>query len=391
VERLISVFEGRVAEHGDPLDMGELGRLYLERADLVGDLGDYGSAIASLESAVSLAPEDRTAALRLAQASLAVHRFDEALGIASDLVTSDPTNAAALLVVADAEFELGDAEAAAETLHGVATLTGEIPEILTRRAQHADAMGDVPTALGYAEEALRIADAEGVEPRRLAFHLTFAAHFLNDLGRYERAESLLNRAIAVDPSWSSSRATLGAVLISSGRLEEAFEAYQAAAALRPDPGTLATLGDLSTVMGDETRAEVFYAQVEPAATRTEVHQEAYRRTLAQYLADRDLEPERAVELARADVAQRSDPFGLDTYAWALYRAGDIEEARAQMEKVLGVGLSEPQVLYHSALIALAEGDEQRARVELAEALDKAPLFHPILAPHAQRLLDSLRG
>jgi tetratricopeptide (TPR) repeat protein len=391
VERLISVFEERVAENGDSLDMSELGRLYLERAELVDDLGDYGSAIDSLEKAVDLAPEDRVAGLRLAQSYLAVHRFDEALGLASSLAASNTTDAAAQLVVADAQFELGDAEAAAGALEKVAALTGEIPEILTRRAQHADSMGDVPTALGYAEEALRITETEVSEPRRLAFHLTFAAHFLNDLGRYEQAERMLNRAIEADPTWSSSRATLGAVLMSDGRLEEAFTAYEGAAALSPDPGTLAILGDLSVALGDERRAETFYDRVEPAASETPVHQDAYRRTLAQYLADHDLEPERAVELAEVDVSQRSDPFGLDTYAWALYRAGRVEEARSQIDKVLDVGLREPQILYHSGLIALAEGNEKQARLELSEALDNAPMFHPLQAPHAKSVLESLKG
>ena len=391
VERLISIFEERVAENGDPLDMSELGRLYLERAELVDDLGDYGSAIDSLEKSVDLAPEDQVAGLRLAQSYLAVHRFDEALGLASSLAASDSTDAAAQLVVADAQFELGDAKAAAGALEKVAALTGEIPEILTRRAQHADSMGDVPAALGYAEEALRITETEGSELRRLAFHLTFAAHFLNDLGRYEQAETMLNRAIEADPTWSSSRATLGAVLMSDGRLEEALTAYEGAASLSPDPGTLAILGDLSVALGDERRAEAFYDQVEPAASETPIHQDAYRRTLAQFLADHALEAERAVELAEVDVSQRSDPFGVDTYAWALYRAGRVEEARSQMDKVFDVGLREPQILYHSGLIALAEGNEKQARLELSEALDKAPMFHPLQAPHAKSVLESLEG
>ncbi len=389
VERLISVFEARVAENGDPLDLAELGRLHLERADLIGDLGDYGEAIESLTKAVDLAPEDRTASLRLAQASLAVHRFQDALDIAIDLVATDPSDAAAILVVADAQFELGNEAAATEALNEVASIAGEIPEILTRRAQHADSMGDVPTALGYAEEALRLTDDDTAEPRRLAFHLTFAAHFLNDLGRYEESEALLRRAIDVDPSWSSSHATLGWVLVSSGRLEQAFSSYETASALRPDPGTLAMLGDLSLALGDQERAESFFSRVEPAATRTEVHRSAYRRTLAQFLADHDLDPDRAVELARQDVAERSDPFGLDTYAWALYRAGEFEVARTEIEKVFAAGLREPQILYHSALIALAEGDEQRAQAELTQALDQAPRFHPIQAPDARRILESL--
>ena len=389
VDRLISVFEKRAEDFGDPLDLRELGNLHLERAELVGDLADYGAAIDSLGMAVDLAPEDRAARIQLARASLAVHRFDDALGIAEELIESDPTDAAAQLVVADAQFELGDDEAAAESLDEVAALTGEIPEILTRRAQHADSMGDVPGALGYAEEALRITDTDDAAPRRLAFHLAFVAHFLNDLGRYDEAEALSRRAIETDPSWSSSHTILGSVLLNDGRLEPAFSAYEDAASLRPDPGTLAMLGDLSVALGDEERAEAFYQQVEPAATGTPVHETAYRRVMAQFLADHDLDPDRAVALAAADVAERSDPFGLDTYAWTLYKADRVDEARALIEKVLAVGLREPQILYHSGLIALAEGDESRARAELSEALELAPRFHPLQAPHARSVLESL--
>jgi tetratricopeptide (TPR) repeat protein len=181
------------------------------------------------------------------------------------------------------------------------------------------------------------------------------------------------------------------VLMSDGRLEEAFSAYEGASALSPDPGTLAILGDLSVALGEDRQAEAFFDRVEPAASETQVHQDAYRRTLAQFLADHDLDAERAVDLAEADVSQRSDPFGLDTHAWALYRAGRFDEARGQIEKVLGVGLREPQILYHSGLIALAQGNDAQAGVELSEALDKAPMFHPLQAPHARSVLKSLEG
>jgi hypothetical protein len=62
-----------------------------------------------------------------------------------------------------------------------------------------------------------------------------------------------------------------------------------------------------------------------------------------------------------------------------------------MDKVFDVGLREPQILYHSGLIALAEGNEKQARLELSEALEKAPMFHPLQAPHAKSVLESLEG
>ncbi len=391
VDRLIAVFEERVGTVTDALNSRELGRLYLERGRLTGDVGAYGDAIGALRGALDLVPGQTSAERRLAQASLAVHRFDEALAIASSLTKDDAMNAAALLVVSDASFELGDTAGAIEALDAVESLLGQVPHVMARRAQHADARGDVAGALAFAQEALQAARSFQESPRQIAFNLTLVAHFLNDLGRYDEAESMLTHAFALDPQWPSSHATLGAVLTSQGRLVEAAEAYEAAAALRPDPGTLAVIGDLYAAMGNRAMADDWYRRVELAATETPIHEEAYRRTLATYLADHDLDTNRALELARLDVARRNDPFGQDIFAWVLFRAGRTAEAREAIDGVFAVGLREPAMLYHSALIAIAEGDDDRAIAELREALDRAPRFHPLQAPDAERLLLELGG
>ena len=88
VDRLIAVFEERAGTVTDALNSRELGRLYLERGRLTGDVGAYGDAIDALRGALDLVPGQTSAEQRLAQASLAVHRFDEALAIASSLTTS---------------------------------------------------------------------------------------------------------------------------------------------------------------------------------------------------------------------------------------------------------------------------------------------------------------
>ena len=91
------------------------------------------------------------------------------------------------------------------------------------------------------------------------------------------------------------------------------------------------------------------------------------------------------------MASRNDPFGQDIFAWVLFRAGRTAEAREAIDGVFAVGLREPAMLYHSALIAIAEGDDNRAIAELREALDRAPRFHPLQAPDAVRLLMELGG
>ena len=45
VERLIVLFEERTVARTDPLDLRELGRLYIERGNLTGDLADFEEAV----------------------------------------------------------------------------------------------------------------------------------------------------------------------------------------------------------------------------------------------------------------------------------------------------------------------------------------------------------
>ena len=82
----------------------------------------------------------------------------------------------------------------------------------------------------------------------------------------------------------------------------------------------------------------------------------YDRGLSLYLSDHGLEPERAVSLARDELAIRPDVYGYDTLAWALLNAGDAAGADAPMQSALAAGTKDARLWYHAGLIALANWD-----------------------------------
>ena len=112
-----------------------------------------------------------------------------------------------------------------------------------------------------------------------------------------------------------------------------------------------------------------------------------RRHLIGFLADVD--PEFAVELARADLAARSDVQSYAWLAWALLQAGRADEALPYVAPALRMGTQDAWLLYQTGSVYAAVGDVQRARPLLTEALALNPHFDLVHAERARRLLDSL--
>ncbi len=115
----------------------------------------------------------------------------------------------------------------------------------------------------------------------------------------------------------------------------------------------------------------------------------YDRTLALYLANHGLEPDRAVRLAESELATRKDVYGYDAMAWALLAAGRPADADAAMRSALAFGTVDAKVLYHAGMIDLALGRTADARTTLQRALDLDPSFDPLQAARARAALAAL--
>jgi tetratricopeptide (TPR) repeat protein len=96
-----------------------------------------------------------------------------------------------------------------------------------------------------------------------------------------------------------------------------------------------------------------------------------------------------VEMARAEYAVRQDVYGADALAWALFKAGQIDEAAALSERALALGTRDALLLYHAGMIAARQGDHERARRLLNEALAINPGFDPLQATVARQTLAGL--
>ena len=384
LERLIATYEERINQTSTPSDHLNLGFLYLERARLTSDPAVYKAAANSFVTAADLSPQDPTAVLGQARTALAVHDFARADELAASVLHQIPTRLDALAISADARMAVGDLEGASRAITQLSAGIGEVGPVLVRQAELAWLEGRLDQALESAEAA--VPQSEG-NPRRQAWYQAYAGTMAWRAGDLGTAKSWAELAIEHD-SDSVVGLTLGArIAAADGNLALAAELYERATSSVPDPELIGELGDVYDGLGRSEEAQLQWDLVGVIGALAEA-EGLHDRSIARFYADHNLETERALALAQAEIGDRRDSLGYDTLAWTLYRASRFDEALSASEAALGGGFIAPEVFYHHGLILLALGQEELGRLELEKALDLNPAFDLIGSDHARDILGS---
>jgi tetratricopeptide (TPR) repeat protein len=379
---------------GHPTDFlaaEQLGESQIELARATGDLSAYVAAGQSLDTALGLYPEMPAALAFKGVVLVSLHRFDEARRLAGAVLAGHPDDPTALATLGDASLELGDLDAATHAYDRLAT-TSPSAAASVRLGHLAFIRGDTAKAIKDARAAaIQAVDDEAVG-ERVGFYFYQLADTLIATGDRAGAERAYGDAITHDPRSFLAHAGLGRALAADGKLEAAIKEMSAAIAIVPQPDTLARRADLYALRnapGDGARAEQDRRTVLAIAQLATAAGSVYDRTLALYLANHGQETARAVDLAAKELEIRKDAYGYDALAWALLADGRAPEADASIQKALAVGTKDAKILYHAGMIALALGDNVRARAQLTAALGLDPSFDALQAERARQALAGL--
>ena len=203
-------------------------------------------------------------------------------------------------------------------------------------------------------------------------------------GRIDEAAGAYDRALFAFPRHPYALAGQAKIAAVRGDVDRALAGYRALLTQTPTPELAAHVGDLLHRRGDVAGASELRHQAERrnvTAWKDEAPQPA---ALARLLAERNLQPQEALRLARDASKGRDDIFTNDALAWALYRTGAFDEAWSASERARRTGTRDRRILYHAAAIAAARGDTTTARTAAMRALDGHPEFDLIAAPAARR-------
>jgi tetratricopeptide (TPR) repeat protein len=360
---------------GKPEEWILAGRGWVRKARRSGDAGFYVNVAACASATLHVAPASVPALGLRALALMNDHRFSDARAVAETILHKEARDPVALGVLSDALLELGQFEEAAAAVQKMVDLRPDMSSY-SRASYLRWLQGDTAHAKTFIRFALAGRDARDPEPAAWTF-VQAGMLFWNE-GDYDGADAVFAEALTWLPEYPP--ALVGRARVALGRRQpsRAIELLEKAYRIHPLTETAWLLGDAREMAGDTDGALREYDRVVRDGRRSDTL------TLALFYATKNRALDDAVRLVEAERRIRGGIYVDDVYAWTLFRAGRIAEARGISDRALKLGTPDARLLYHAGAIRLAAGDrEGLALVRRAIALN--PGFDWTGAAEAARL------
>lgn len=357
-----------------------LGRLWVRKARETNDPGYYLNANACADVVLGENPSSPMALDLRSLVQLNEHKFAEAKKTAERVVEQRPDDAMAHGSLSDAMLEMGDYEGATSHAQAMIDLKPNLPSY--SRASHLQWLhGDVASAKQTARLAIDAGrDRKDPEPR--AWVLVQAAMIFWHQGDFDGADAGFDTALSWLGEFAPALVGKGRVAMAKGDPKKAAEWFKRAYAQSPLVETAWLLGDARAAAGDEAGAAEAWAKVRAEGRRTDP------RTLSAFLSTRGEDPALALELADEEYATRKDVLTEDARAWALYRAGKLDEAKRSIARARRLGTPDARLVYHEGAIAIATGDKAKGKKLIEQALATNSAFDWKGALEAKKLLEN---
>ena len=350
----------------------QLGYRFISKARLTNDAGFYTVAEQAAGCLESIQPADPAALLLRGHVLHQLHRFSEAETIARRLVTLREF-VLDFGLLGDVLMEQGRLAEATDAYQKMIDLK-PFYQSYVRAAHLRWLKGDLDGAIEMMTAAVKAGSPR--DPESVAWAYARLATYQLQRGQFAEAERMISSSLQYVPDYAAALLVRGRIELAQNKPAEAITSLEKAAQLSPLPEYNWTLADALRSANRINDAI--------AVEQTVLADSGDPRTLALYLSTRRIDVEKAVDLARAELERRNDVFTLDTLAWALARAGHVDEASTVMARALAEGTQDGRLFLHAAAIAAASGRSDDA----ARWTHKARTFRFTLLPSELGVLRS---
>ena len=300
------------------------------------------------------------------------HRFAEAEAIARRLVAARGY-AADYALLGDALYDRGNADGAAEAYQKLVDLRPGL-DAYARAANIRWLKGDLDGAVTL--QALAVRSGSPNDAGALAWSLVRLGQLVWARGNAGEAAVHAARACELVPDFPPALILQGRILLATGRSQESLDPLLRATKILPLPESRWVYAEALRASGREAEAKA----VETVLVREGVAEDP--RTVALFLATREIDPDTSVRLAANELATRADVMTHAVNALALAQAGRNGETVAQVRAALAEGTVDAHLFLQAGrALALA------GQPEAVDLLTRARQLAGILLPSELRQLD----
>ena len=369
---------------GNAAAWATLGLDYVDQARVTVNPAFDTKAEGALNKSIALDNTDNFIA-DAGQASLAAarHQFAQAKSWATKGIAVDAYNAALYGILADAQTQLGEYDAAAASVQKMINLRPQTPA-LSRASYVAELAGNLTSAVSLMTQARDAAST----PSDTAFADYYLGELARNAGDPTKAMTYYQAGLQVDPGYAALFEGKAKAEAALGQQTAAIADYTTVVSEVPQPQYVIEFGDYLTSLGMTAQAK---QQYDTFGVENELFQSngvLLDSDPALYYADHG-DPAKALQFAEAGIKIRPFLEMDDAYAWALHANGKDAEALTWSHKALATGMKNALFYFHLGIIEQSLGDKAAAVQDLTTALKINPEFSPLQVPVAKKALQQL--
>lgn len=354
----------------DGTSLAALGSAYVAEAARTGDPSLYPLAEESIDRSLNVQPQ-RNLDGSIAMSSLAAARHDFVLALewADKALVINPKNTTALGAKGDAQLELGRYDVAFATFQKMINLRPDLPSY-SRISYARELQGDAEGAV----EAMEAAESSAGSVPDAAFAAFQLGQLEWNRGNAELAIGHFQRADQLDPEAVRSKAALARAAFFNGDTKGAIEQYLAVIQRQPLPQYIAELADIYTVTDQPKEASRQLDLLDAQRRLFEAAGVSVDADIAVINADNGMDLDASLDSMKKEWKVRKSVFVADALSWLLHENGRDQEALKYSDEANRLGTRNALFFYHRSEIHRALGEDEFAKLEMAQAVAINPNF-----------------
>ncbi len=389
-QQMVHHFRDEITKHPDEIkNYIELAQVYIQEARVSGRHHDYFPiADGIIAEALRRSPDNFEANVLKSGMMMTRHDFVTAKETIDKAIAKNPYNSGAYGVLCDANVELGKYD---DAVKAVDKMMAARPDL--RSYARASYLRELNGDRNGAIDAMKLAadaGASGQENREWALY-NLGNIYLN-WGKLDTAEYIYKGVLEERPNYAYAMSGLAMVNAARKNYPAAVELLVKASQAQPEHIFVEQLADIYSAMGQKESAQQMEQKALEAFALHEKDGWHVDREYAAFCLNHNINIPESKSRAEKDYKVRPDNIdALDTYAWALYRSNQANDAVPLIEKAMRMKTINPNLHYHAGMIYAKAGNKEKAISELKMALSENQYLTPITVADANATLTSLDG